>query len=118
MSVRSSAAYSVQSSSDPVTSLLLGLLGIVLSGVTAQVGVTCSPITVVGVSGTSWYVQCVQYLETYAHYLGIVLRTPFAARTTASVRLDSNTPYSFCACPDFASLSPDGVVAIGCTRST
>lgn len=37
---------SFQSSSDPVISTLLGLLGIVLGGLDVDVGVTCSPITV------------------------------------------------------------------------
>ncbi|KAH9849343.1 fungal hydrophobin-domain-containing protein [Lenzites betulinus] len=40
---------SVQSASDPATSLLLGLLGIVVQGVDVLVGLTCSPITVIGV---------------------------------------------------------------------
>ncbi|KLO16830.1 fungal hydrophobin, partial [Schizopora paradoxa] len=44
---------STESSSNVVTSILLGLLGIVLEGVNVPIGVTCSPITVVGVSGTS-----------------------------------------------------------------
>ncbi|KAI0777709.1 fungal hydrophobin-domain-containing protein [Trametes elegans] len=39
----------VQSASDPATSILLGLLGIVLDGVDALVGLNCSPITVIGV---------------------------------------------------------------------
>ena len=41
---------------DPAISTLLGLLGIDVSDVTALVGVTCSPITVIGAGGTSWYV--------------------------------------------------------------
>ena len=40
---------------DPAISTLLGLLGIDVSDVTALVGVTCSPITVVGTGSTSWY---------------------------------------------------------------
>ncbi|KAF8885082.1 fungal hydrophobin [Gymnopilus junonius] len=44
---------SVQSASNPVISTLLGLLGIVVGDITGQVGVTCSPITVVGAGGTS-----------------------------------------------------------------
>lgn len=35
--------------SDPAASLLLGLLGIVLDGVDALIGLDCSPITVIGV---------------------------------------------------------------------
>jgi len=48
---------SVQSSSTPEVSTLLGLLGVVLGGVTAQVGLTCSPLTIIGVSGTSCTAQ-------------------------------------------------------------
>ncbi|KAF9007183.1 fungal hydrophobin-domain-containing protein [Cyathus striatus] len=48
---------SVQSASSSIVSTLLGLLGIDLSGVTAQVGVTCSPISVVGVGGNSCTAQ-------------------------------------------------------------
>ncbi len=36
---------------------LLGLLDVILGDLTGQVGVTCSPITGVGVSGTSWLVS-------------------------------------------------------------
>ncbi|KAL1944006.1 hypothetical protein VTO73DRAFT_3824 [Trametes versicolor] len=42
---------SVQSASNPLTSILLGLLGVVLQGVDANVGVGCSPISVIGVGG-------------------------------------------------------------------
>nr|BAB84546.1 hydrophobin-263 [Pholiota nameko] len=44
---------SVQSSSSSLVAILLGLLGVAAGGLTGQVGVTCSPITVIGVSGTS-----------------------------------------------------------------
>ncbi|KAF8204696.1 hydrophobin-315 [Pholiota molesta] len=45
---------STPTASDPSTAALLGLLGVVVvQDVTALVGVTCSPITGVGVSGTS-----------------------------------------------------------------
>ncbi|TFK51392.1 fungal hydrophobin [Heliocybe sulcata] len=42
---------SVQSASDPVVSTLAGLLGIVLPDANAMVGLTCSPITVIGAAG-------------------------------------------------------------------
>ncbi|KAL7284173.1 hypothetical protein ACG7TL_001455 [Trametes sanguinea] len=42
---------SVQSASDPVASLLLGLLGIVVEGVDVLLGLNCSPISVIGVGG-------------------------------------------------------------------
>ncbi|KAF5322781.1 hypothetical protein D9619_000600 [Psilocybe cf. subviscida] len=48
---------SVQAANSPSVATLLGLLGIVVSTVTAQVGVTCSPITAVGVGGTSCSAQ-------------------------------------------------------------
>ncbi|KAF8966179.1 fungal hydrophobin-domain-containing protein [Flammula alnicola] len=44
---------SVQSASSSAVTTLLGLLGVVLSGVTGLVGITCSPITAIGASGTS-----------------------------------------------------------------
>jgi len=50
---------SVQSASSPSTALLslLTLLGIDVGSLTGQVGVTCSPITVIGASGTSCTAQ-------------------------------------------------------------
>ncbi|KAI0653906.1 hydrophobin, partial [Cubamyces menziesii] len=42
---------SVESASDPVGSLLLGLLGIVVQGVDVLLGLDCSPISVIGVGG-------------------------------------------------------------------
>ncbi|KAI0717360.1 fungal hydrophobin-domain-containing protein [Cerioporus squamosus] len=51
---------SVQSASSPKAAALLGLLGIVVQGITGQVGLTCSPITVIGVgSGSSCTAQTV-----------------------------------------------------------
>ena len=48
---------SVQKASDPATSLLLGLLDVVVQAVDVTVGLDCSPISIVGVaSGNSWYV--------------------------------------------------------------
>ncbi|PPR04694.1 hypothetical protein CVT26_015019 [Gymnopilus dilepis] len=44
---------STGTASDPVISTLLGLLGIDVSDITALVGVTCSPITVIGTGSTS-----------------------------------------------------------------
>ncbi|KAH7920320.1 fungal hydrophobin [Leucogyrophana mollusca] len=43
-----SCCNSVQSSSSNVVTSLLGLLGIVLGDLTGQVGIGCTPITVVG----------------------------------------------------------------------
>jgi len=39
---------------DPSISKLLGLLNINVSDVTAIIGVTCSPISVIGIGGNSW----------------------------------------------------------------
>jgi hypothetical protein len=43
----------VTQANNPVAALLIGLLGIVV-GPTVIVGLTCSPISVVGGSGSSW----------------------------------------------------------------
>ncbi|KAF9492384.1 hydrophobin, partial [Pleurotus eryngii] len=50
---------SLEDASNPIVGLLAGLLGIVLGPITAQVGLTCSPITVIGVGGTSCSAQTV-----------------------------------------------------------
>ncbi|TFK26944.1 fungal hydrophobin [Coprinopsis marcescibilis] len=44
---------SVQTAKDPATSALLGLLGIVVQDLNIPIGVTCSPISVIGVPGNS-----------------------------------------------------------------
>ncbi|KAK0236362.1 hydrophobin-251 [Armillaria nabsnona] len=50
---------SVQSTpSDPVATLL-GLLGVALGSIGANVGVTCSPISVIGIGGNSCSAQTV-----------------------------------------------------------
>ncbi|KLO14557.1 hypothetical protein SCHPADRAFT_903233 [Schizopora paradoxa] len=51
-----SCCQSTQTASTASSSLLglLSILGVVLDGITGEIGVTCSPITGVGVSGTSW----------------------------------------------------------------
>ncbi|KIK53762.1 hypothetical protein GYMLUDRAFT_925512 [Collybiopsis luxurians FD-317 M1] len=53
---------SVQSASSSPVSILLGLLGIVLQDLNVDVGLTCSPITVIGVgsSGCSAQAVCCQ----------------------------------------------------------
>jgi hypothetical protein len=80
---------STSTASDPSTAALLGLLGVVVQDVTTLVGVTCSPITGVGVSGTSWFVSylspCVNF-ESYSYsFLFVALNSPCAAPTTPSV---------------------------------
>ncbi|KAE9391770.1 fungal hydrophobin, partial [Gymnopus androsaceus JB14] len=42
----------VESASNPVVGLLAGLLGVVLGDLTANVALTCSPITVIGAAGS------------------------------------------------------------------
>ncbi|EJC98269.1 fungal hydrophobin [Fomitiporia mediterranea MF3/22] len=48
---------SVQSASDPAVTTLLGLLGIVLSDLDVLVGLTCTPISVIGAGGNSCSAQ-------------------------------------------------------------
>ncbi|KJA19436.1 hypothetical protein HYPSUDRAFT_217661 [Hypholoma sublateritium FD-334 SS-4] len=48
---------SVQNADAPAAAALLGVLGIVLQDVTAQVGLTCSPISAIAVSGNSCSAQ-------------------------------------------------------------
>ncbi|KAK7472098.1 sc3 hydrophobin [Stygiomarasmius scandens] len=48
---------SVQSANDPAVTTLLGLLGIVVQSVDALVGITCSPISVIGIGGNSCNAQ-------------------------------------------------------------
>ncbi|KAK0223668.1 hydrophobin 2 [Armillaria fumosa] len=50
---------SVQSSTSTPVATLLGLLGVVLGSVDANVGVTCSPISVIGVGGNACSAQTV-----------------------------------------------------------
>ena len=48
---------SVQSANSPSVGLLAGLLGIVLGPITGQVGLTCSPLNIIGIGGNSWLVE-------------------------------------------------------------
>ncbi|TFK38443.1 fungal hydrophobin-domain-containing protein [Crucibulum laeve] len=50
---------SVQAANSAAASALLGLLGVVVDDVTALVGITCTPITVIGVGGNSCNAQTV-----------------------------------------------------------
>ncbi|KAF4577445.1 hypothetical protein EYR36_005434 [Pleurotus pulmonarius] len=50
---------SVQKADSPSVTSILGLLGIVLSSVDVLVALTCSPLTVIGVGGTSCSAQTV-----------------------------------------------------------
>ncbi|KAJ3863222.1 hydrophobin 2 [Lentinula novae-zelandiae] len=50
---------SVESASSEGAAGLLGLLGIVLQDLNVDVGLTCSPITVIGASGSSCSAQAV-----------------------------------------------------------
>ena len=45
---------SVTKASDPSATKILGLLGIVLQDLNVLVGLTCSPVTVIGLPGNSW----------------------------------------------------------------
>ena len=50
-----SLGNSLQEASNPVVTLLAGLLGIVLGPVEGLIGLTCNPISVIG-GGNDWYV--------------------------------------------------------------
>ncbi|KAJ3887973.1 hydrophobin 2 [Lentinula edodes] len=50
---------STESASSTSATALLGLLGIVLQDLNVLVGLTCSPVTVIGVSGSSCSAQAV-----------------------------------------------------------
>jgi hypothetical protein len=45
---------SVQQASSPTASQLLGLLGVVVSDLNVLVGITCTPVSVIGAGGNSW----------------------------------------------------------------
>ncbi|KAK7036697.1 hypothetical protein VNI00_011362 [Paramarasmius palmivorus] len=49
----------VKAASDPSLAEVFGVLGIVAQGVTGQVGVTCNPISVLGLGGNSCNAQTV-----------------------------------------------------------
>ncbi|KJA29797.1 hypothetical protein HYPSUDRAFT_236627 [Hypholoma sublateritium FD-334 SS-4] len=48
---------SLQNPSDPSTSDLLGTLGVVAQGLTASVGLTCTPLSVLAIAGQSCNAQ-------------------------------------------------------------
>ncbi|KAF8889937.1 fungal hydrophobin-domain-containing protein [Infundibulicybe gibba] len=50
---------SIQSASNPVVGLLTGLLGILIEPITAIVGLSCSPIDILGIGGNSCNAQAV-----------------------------------------------------------
>lgn len=56
---------SVQAANSDAVSKLLGLLGVVVQDVTALVGLTCSPISVIGVGGNSWWASCFFYRSRF-----------------------------------------------------
>lgn len=75
---------SVTQANNPVAALLIGLLGIVV-GPTVAVGLTCSPLSIIGVGGNSWsVVQLPTSLTLPTHFCRTALRNPFAAQITAS----------------------------------
>jgi hypothetical protein len=70
---------SLQNADSPSIATLLGLLGVVVSDVTAQVGVTCSPITVIGAGGTSCSAQPVCCTDDSFHGVVALGCTPINA---------------------------------------
>lgn len=53
---------STTTTSDPVTSLLFGLLNIVIEGLNVPIGINCSPTSIIGGGATNWFVL---YLYSY-----------------------------------------------------
>lgn len=104
---------SVQSSSSPAAAGLLGLLGVVVQGVAVPVGLTCDPISVIGVGGDGWYVIFASsfglHLKLYSYYSALLL--PSAARTTASVSLLLMFLHFF---HNLTHGLSDGLIALGC----
>ncbi|PPQ87952.1 hypothetical protein CVT25_001137 [Psilocybe cyanescens] len=85
---------SAQAANSAAASALLGLLGIVVEDVSALVGLTCTPISAIGVGGNSCTAQPVCCTNnTFSQYF--ILRALKTAVLT--------------------SISLDGVVALGCT---
>ncbi|HEV7736242.1 MAG TPA: hydrophobin family protein, partial [Chlamydiales bacterium] len=75
--------------SDPAAAALLGLLGVVLQGVTGQVGLGCTPVSVIGVdSGVDWYERLFKFYRIrLTNIYTSVRKVPFAVRTTLSKAL-------------------------------
>ncbi len=71
---------------DPLVSLILGLLGVVVGDVTAIIGINCSPLSVIGIGGGAWYVDFFCRNFQWAKNVAALL-TPFAVRTTPLVRI-------------------------------
>ncbi|RDB27775.1 Fruiting body protein SC1 [Hypsizygus marmoreus] len=67
---------SVKSATQEGVPQLLGLIGIVVDGITAQVGLNCSPISVIGISGSSCAAQPVCCTGESFHSLVSVGCTP------------------------------------------
>ncbi|TFK64404.1 fungal hydrophobin [Pluteus cervinus] len=65
-----SCCNQVQSSNDQGVQLLTSLLGIALGGATGQVGINCTPVSVLGVGGNSCSAQPV--CCTNNHFNGLV----------------------------------------------
>lgn len=83
---------SVQPASSKDASKLLGLLGIVLGNLNTPIGITCSPITAIGLGGgANWYVQIVICTPFSIHAYTIpAMRRLYVARTTLTVCILDN----------------------------
>ncbi|TFK35245.1 hydrophobin, partial [Crucibulum laeve] len=69
---------SVQAASSTGVAALLGLLGIVVQDVTALVGLTCSPISVIGIGGNSCTAQTVCCEDNSFHGIVALGCTPIS----------------------------------------
>jgi hypothetical protein len=54
---------SVEKADSADATKILGLLGVVLQDLNVLVGITCTPISVIGVGGDSWFVCAFRYLQ-------------------------------------------------------
>ncbi|KAF6745633.1 fungal hydrophobin-domain-containing protein, partial [Ephemerocybe angulata] len=67
---------SLQAANTPAVSTLLGLLGIVVQPITALVGLTCSPISIIGLPGNSCSAQPVCCTNTLSMALSPLVAPP------------------------------------------
>jgi hypothetical protein len=106
---------SVQTAGSDAVSKLLGLLGIVVGDVNALVGVTCSPITVIGTGATSWYVYSfnTSVSDPFSYTTFQLCSTRLLHQQLLQYALIDHQTLVARSHTDY--LLTDGVVALGCT---
>ncbi|KAI3608928.1 hydrophobin [Moniliophthora roreri] len=75
----------VTNADDPAAASVLGLLGIIIQDLNVVVGLTCSPVTVIGAGGSGWLVFTVPDIIPEIDRGFIAMPTLFAAKTTLTV---------------------------------